>query len=63
LPRIASDGVVAQILAIFCGAVGVERGRHVHGQDLVEARSEYFLGIAQVTHHFRGSPVLRIGSV
>jgi hypothetical protein len=35
---------------------------YVHGQDLFEARPEYFLGIAQVADDFLGRPILGIGS-
>ena len=56
--------VVLQILALLGPPVG--GGRHepqvVHRGDLLEARHEELLGVAQVADHFLRRPVLRVGT-
>ena len=61
----ASAGVVAQILTLLGHAIGVgvaEPGVDVHDPDLLDARREYLLGVAQVADDLLGRPVLGVGS-
>jgi hypothetical protein len=57
-------GVVAQVLPFFGHAVGVRVAPSwvdVHDPDLLDARREDLLGVAQVANDLFGRPVLGIG--